>query len=89
MQVTATDARRRFGHYLQQSEQESVHITKHGRVVGVVVSAARYAKLAAVERQESLATRRRDFNDTYREWIAFQHALVERTGVFGEGLRPW
>lgn len=54
---------------------------------GVLVSAARYAELEVAERQKSMAKRRRDFNDTYKEWIASQNDLVERIGVFGEEFR--
>ena len=89
MQVTATEAKNRFGYYLGLAEREPVHIMKNDRVAGVIVSAARYAELEAAEQQKSMANRRRDFNDTYKEWIASQNDLVERIGVFGEEFRPW
>jgi prevent-host-death family protein len=89
MHVTATEAKNRFGYYLGQAEREPVHVMKNDRVAGVIISAARYAELEAVEQQKSLAKRRRDFNDTYKDWIASQNELVERVGVFGEDFRPW
>ena len=65
MQVTATEAKNRFGYYLGQAEREPVHIMKNDRVAGVIVSAARFAELEAAEQQKPMAKRRRDFNDTY------------------------
>ena len=89
MQVTATEARNRFGYYLGQAEREPVRVTTNDRVACVIVSAARFAELEALEQKKSMAQRRREFNETYKEWIAAQNALVESTGVFGEEHRPW
>jgi prevent-host-death family protein len=89
MQVSATEAKNRFGYYLGQAEREPVHVMKNDRVAGVIVSAARYAELEAALEQKSMAKRRREFNETYKEWIAAQNDLVERVGVFGEEFRPW
>ena len=89
MQVTATEAKNRLGHYLAQAQREPVQIVKNERVTAVIVSAERYAELEAAEQQKSLASRRRAFNDTYKDWIAAQADLVDRIGVFGEEFRPW
>jgi post-segregation antitoxin (ccd killing protein) len=53
-----------------------------------MVSAARYAELEALEKK-TLGQRKREFKETYAEWIAAQNGLVERVGVFGEDYRPW
>jgi len=89
MQVSATDAKNRFGYYLSQAEREPVPVMKNDRVAVVMVSAARYAELEALERTKTLGQRKREFNETYSEWIAAQNGLVERVGVFGEDYRPW
>jgi prevent-host-death family protein len=89
MQISATEAKNRFGYYLGQAEREPVHVMKNDRIAGVIVSAARYAELEALELAKSMDARKREFNETYREWIAAQNALVERIGVFGDELRPW
>jgi prevent-host-death family protein len=89
MQVSATDAKNRFGYYLAQAEREPVQVMKNDRVAVVMVSAARYAELEAVEQQKSMAQRKHEFNETYAEWISAQNELVERVGVFGEEYRPW
>ena len=89
MQVSATEAKNRLGYYLGQAQREPVQIMKNERVAAVIVSAERYAELEAAEKQKSTASRRRTFNDTYKEWIAAQGDLIERVGVFGEDMRPW
>jgi len=89
MQVSATDAKNRFGYYMGQPEREPVQVMKNDRVAVVMVSAARYAELEALERTKTLGQRKREFNETYSEWIAAQNGLVERVGVFGEDYRPW
>lgn len=89
MRITATEAKNRFGYYLGQAEREPVHVMKNDRVAVVLVSAARFAELEALEKQKSMAQRKREFNEEYKDWIAAQHELVETHGVFGENLRPW
>ena len=89
MQVSATEAKNRLGYYLGQAQREPVQIMKNERVAAVIVSAERYAELEAAEKQKSTASRRRAFNETYKEWIAAQGDLIERVGVFGEDMRPW
>ena len=89
MQVNATEAKNRFGYYLAQAEREPVHVMKNDRVAGVIVSAARFAELEALEQKKSMVQRKREFNETYKDWIEAQNGLVEKIGVFGEELRPW
>ena len=89
MQITATEAKNRFGYYLSQAEREPVQIIKNDRVAGVIVSAARYAQLEALEQKRSISQRRRDFEQKYQDWIAQQNDLVERVGIVGEEFRTW
>ena len=89
MQVSATEAKNRFGYYMGQAEREPVQVMKNDRVAVVMVSAARYAELEALEQKKTLGQSKREFNETYAEWIAAQNRLVERVGVFGEDYRPW
>ena len=89
MQVSATDAKNRFGFNLSQAEREPVQVMKNDRIAVVMLSAARYAELEALEQKKTIAQRKGEFNETYAEWIAAQNDLVERVGVFGEAYRPW
>ncbi len=89
MRVTATEAKNRFGYYLSQSEREPVHILKNERVAGVIVSAARYAELVALEQSKTLAQRKREFDETYKDWISEQNAHHQAHGLWCEGLVAW
>lgn len=89
MQITATEAKNRFGYYLGQAEREPVYVMKNDRVAGVIVSAARYAELEALEQEKSMAQRRKEFNEKYKDWIAEQNAHVEAHGLWCEGLVAW
>lgn len=89
MQITATEAKNRFGYYLGQAEREPVRVLKNDRVAAVIVSAARYAELEALEQKKSMAQRRREFNDKYKDWIAEQNAHTEAHGLWCEGLVAW
>jgi prevent-host-death family protein len=89
MRVSATDAKNRFGYYLGAAEHEPVHVVKDDRVAIVMVSAARYAQLEALEIESSSVSRENAGDEGRREWIKSQNELVEKIGVFGEELRPW
>lgn len=89
MHVTATEAKNRFGQLCAQAKREPVFIEKGGRVDTVLLSAEQFAALKAQSVKKSMAQRRKEFNAQYKDWIAEQHALVERVGVFGEEFRPW
>lgn len=43
--ITATDAKNKFGQVLDQAQHEPVHVQKNGRDIAVVVSAAEYQRL--------------------------------------------
>lgn len=89
MQVTATDAKNRFGQICAQAKREPVFVEKAGRIDTVILSWEQFQALQAPSKQKSLAQRQKEFNETYRDWIAEQHAWVEKVGVFGEEFRPW
>ena len=89
MQITATEAKNRFGYYLGQAEREPVRVLKNDRVAAVIVSAARYAELEALEQKKSMTQRRKEFNEKYKDWIAEQNRHFEQHGVFGEEFRVW
>ena len=59
MRITATEGKNRFGYDLGHAEREPVEVLKNGRVAAVLVSAARYAELQALERTTSLDAKRR------------------------------
>ena len=71
------------------SRQFPVHVMKNGCVAGVIMSAARFAELETLDQEKSMTQSKREFNETYKDWIEVQNGLVEKIGVFGEDLRPW
>lgn len=89
MEVTATDAKNRFGYYLAQAKIEPVKVLKNDRVEAVMISAARFAELEALEHKRNLAARKKDFNVNYKEWIAAQNEHFEKHGLWSDGLRVW
>jgi prevent-host-death family protein len=46
-EITATDAKNKFGQLLEMAQAEPVHVQKNGRDVAVVVSPEEYARLNA------------------------------------------
>jgi len=66
-----------------------VHVMKNDRVAVVLVSAARFAELEALEQKKSMAQRKREFNAQYKDWIAAQNELVEKHGLWSDGMVAW
>jgi len=89
MNVTATEAKNRLGLVLDRSQREPVFIEKAGRPHSVVISNERYEQLLKSEAVESMAERKRRFNEQYKDWIEEQNRHFEKYGVFGEEFRPW
>lgn len=89
MIATATEAKNRFGYYLSQIEREPVQVFKNDRLAGVLISPAQFAQLQALNPTKTLAERQKEFNETYKEWIDAQNAMIEKFGIPGEDLRPW
>lgn len=89
MQITATQAKNRFGYVCAQAKLEPVYVEKDGRVDSVIVSVEQFEAMKAAGQKKSMTQRKREFNEKYKDWIAEQNALVEKHGVFGEEFRSW
>ncbi len=89
MQVTATEAKNRFGHICAQAKAAPVIVEKDGRPDSVILSWAAYQALTQAQRAKTLAQRKREFNETYKDWIAEQNAHHEAHGLWCEGLVAW
>lgn len=90
MQVTATEAKNRFGQLLVHCQREVVTIEKSGRRHSVLMSVHDYDALVA---QRQGAAKVKDpgkrFYEEYKDWVDMQNKIVEDHGVFGEEFRPW
>jgi prevent-host-death family protein len=89
MQVTATEAKNRFGYFCSQAKAQPVVVEKDGRPDTVLLDYEEYRALKAASEKKSLTQRKKEFNEAHKEWIAEQHRIVEEVGVFGEEYRAW
>lgn len=89
MQFTATEAKNRFGYVCAQAKVGPVVIEKDGRPDSVIVSYDEFQALTVAAKSKSAVQRKREFNETYKDWIAMQNADFEQNGLWCEGLVPW
>ena len=89
MQVTATEAKNRFGYLCAQAKAGPVIVEKDGRPDSVIVSYEDFQALKIAAEKKKPAHRQKEFNEKYKEWFAEQNRIVEQYGVFGEEWRVW
>jgi prevent-host-death family protein len=89
MQITATEAKNRFGYVCAQAKIEPVIVEKDGRPDSVVVSYEDFQVLQAAADKRSMAQRKKEFNETYKSWIAVQNQHFETHGLWCNGLVSW
>ena len=89
MHITATEAKNRFGYACAQAKTGPVVIEKDGRPDSVIVSYDDFQALTVAAKSKSAAQRKREFSETYKDWIALQNANFEQNGLWCEGLVPW
>lgn len=97
MDVTATEAKNRFGQVLEQAQRGPVFIEKGGRRHSVVVSAEHYDRLLAAANARSVAPvnpatlnpEARAFYERYKDWVDEQNRLHEQHGVWNDEFRRW
>jgi prevent-host-death family protein len=91
MQITATEAKNRFGHMLDACQSNPVVIEKAGRRHGVLLSARRYDELMAqLHAPASSAGQAGDrFYAQYKDWVDMINARVAEVGTPGEEFRLW
>lgn len=89
MQVTATQAKNRFGYVCAQAKTEPVFVEKDGRIDSVIVSAEQFEALKAAGEKKTMARRQKEFKDNYGQWVALQNQHFENHGLWCEGLVPW
>lgn len=89
MQITATEAKNRFGYFCSQAKSGPVIVEKDGRPDTVLLDFEEYRALKEAAQKKSLAERQKEFNEKYKDWIDEQNRIVEEFGVFGEEYRVW
>lgn len=63
-------------------------IEKDGRPDSVIVSYDEFLALTVAAKSKLAVQRKREFNETYKDWIAMQNADFEQNGLWCEGLVP-
>jgi PHD/YefM family antitoxin component YafN of YafNO toxin-antitoxin module len=89
MQITATEAKNRFGSICALAKREPVFVEKVGQIDTVILSAEQYRVLQANQNSSSMAARKKRFETEFGDWIAAQNTWVEKQGIPGADLRPW
>lgn len=89
MQVTATEAKNRFGYFCSQAKSEPVIVEKDGRPDTVLLDYEEFQALRAAVARKSAAQRKKEFGETYRGWIKAQNEHFEKNGLWCEGLVSW
>ena len=89
MQVTATQAKNRFGAICAQAKIEPVFVEKDGRIDTVIVSAQQFSKLQNSSQIKTLAQRKKQFDQTHSAWLAEQNSRFEAHGLWCDDLRVW
>ncbi len=89
MQVTATQAKNRFGAICAHAKTEPVFVEKDGRIDSVILSAKQYAELQAAGRNETLAQRKATFEQTHSAWLAEQNQRFDAHGLWCDDMRVW
>ncbi|MEO5669169.1 MAG: type II toxin-antitoxin system Phd/YefM family antitoxin, partial [Ramlibacter sp.] len=84
MQVTATEAKNRFGYFCSQAKSEPVVVEKDGRPDTVLVDYEEFQALrAAAVQLKSDGRGKKEFYKRYKDWVDMQNDLVERFGIPG------
>ena len=89
MQVTATQAKNRFGAMCAHAKTEPVFVEKDGQIDTVIVSAKQFSELQAAHRIEPLSQRKAQFEQSHSAWLAEQNQRFETHGLWCDDMRVW
>jgi PHD/YefM family antitoxin component YafN of YafNO toxin-antitoxin module len=87
MQVTATEAKNRFGALCAQAKKAPVFVEKSGRIDSVIVSFDDYQRMfpGQTETPQALSDGARRFYEENKEWMDRVNRRVASHGVWCEG----
>jgi prevent-host-death family protein len=88
MQVTATEAKNRFGNICAEAKRAPVFVHKDGRPDTVILSFADFESLKQMPIQ-SFAQRRSEFAETYKDWISAYNTDIEKNGLWCDSQAAW
>ena len=87
MQVTATEAKNRFGAICMDAKTEPVFVEKDGRVETVILSIQQFEALSVAN--QNLPQVKKQFEQEHKEWLAEQNARFEAHGLWCDDTRVW
>ena len=88
MQVTATEAKNRFGSLCAEAKRAPITVLKDGRPDSVIVSFDYFQNLSSTA-STSMVQRKKEFAETYKDWIAAYNADIEKNGLWCDGQAAW
>ena len=89
MQVTATQAKNRFGAICAEAKTAPVYVEKDGRVDTVIISVQQFEALKAAGEGKALRQQKRAFEQNHKAWISEQNSRFEKHGLWCDELRVW
>lgn len=89
MQVSATEANKRFGSLCAQAKRAPVLVERAGQLDTKTLSVEQRQALRAARDTADRATHKTAFETEFGGWIAAQNARFEAHGMPGADLRPW
>jgi len=90
MQVSATEAKNRFGTICTHAQSEPVFVAKDGRIDTVIISAKQYYQLKSTNNDDAaLLKRQTEFEATYKTWLSAQNQRFENYGLWCDDMRVW
>jgi antitoxin Phd len=75
--ISATEAKNRFGQMLEMARTEPVHVQKNGRDVAVVVSPEEYARLRQADAPKVNPLIARLHDESHKRWGKVYEALAK------------
>lgn len=87
MQVTATEAKNRFGAICASAKSGPVFVEKDGRVDTVILSHQEFEALTSAKL--GMPQRRLQFDQDHQEWLSEQNARFEKHGLWCDDMRVW
>jgi len=89
VQVTATQAKNRFGAICAQAKEGPVFVEKDGRIDSVILSAKQFSELQAANRQNLQSQRKAQFEQSHSAWLTEQNRRFETRGLWCDDMRVW
>ncbi len=89
MQVTATQAKNRFGAMCAEAKIAPVYVEKDGRIDTVIVSAQQFEALQSAAQAAPPIRRKAQFEKAHAAWLAEQNARFEAHGLWCDDMRVW